>query len=225
MATSWEIDHVFVATAVPAVVEAALSDFGMSFTERRVHEGQGTANACARFENAYFELLHANDDAELQAGMVAPLGLHERIHWAETGACPFGVCLRATDAEPDLAHLPFEIWRYRPAYLPAGAGIAIVTPRHHLHEPLVFLSPRDRSSAAKPSHECQRHRGQARTLTGVRIQRPTGAVAVSEGAAWFAEQGVFSFVDGPGYLLELEWDYQSERATRTFPDAAIEVRW
>src|SRR5687767_5815944 len=90
---TWELDHVLFADSDASGVEEALADFGLKFTVRRVHEGQGTANVCAVFGNAFFEVLFP-DDAQPQSNLVGPLGLQERILWRETGACPFGVCFR-----------------------------------------------------------------------------------------------------------------------------------
>lgn len=53
----WELDHVFFAATDADAAEKVLAEFGIAFTDHRVHRGQGTANACALFENAYFELL------------------------------------------------------------------------------------------------------------------------------------------------------------------------
>ncbi len=221
MPSGWEIDHVFLATPAPSVVETALADFGMTFSERRVHPGQGTANACAIFENAFFELLHAYDAAELQSDVVAPLGLAERIDWSRTGACPFGICLRPTEGVADLAALPFATWMYAAAYLPADVGIPIVTPRGQLREPLMFLSTR----AKVPAGSSPQHRGKSRTLTAVRIQMPNADPINSEGLAWCVASGRFSLVGGPCYLLELEWDHGVEGGAQTFPDAPLAIRW
>ena len=103
---SWEIDRVFFATADADSAERALTDFGLAFTERRVHSGQGTANACATFENAFFEILRPFDVQELGSGIVKPLGLEERIHWLETGACPFGVLLTVNPSHGRSRHGP-----------------------------------------------------------------------------------------------------------------------
>ena len=53
----FELDHIFVATSDPEPLEWALADAGLAFTQRRIHGGQGTANACAVFENAFLEIL------------------------------------------------------------------------------------------------------------------------------------------------------------------------
>ena len=108
VAMSWELDHVFFASADADAAETELAAFGFAFTVRRAHQGQGTANACAVFENAFFELLRMREPAELDSDLVRPLGLAERIRWRETGACPFGLCFRPTDTASDPESWPLR---------------------------------------------------------------------------------------------------------------------
>src|SRR5690606_5097775 len=110
-------DHVFLGTAAPEADEATLEKFGFRFTQRRIHVGQGTANACAAFENAFLELLYVHDVNHLRSDVVSPLGLGERIHWQETGACPFGICFRVTAENFATGSWPFATWGYRAKYL------------------------------------------------------------------------------------------------------------
>jgi hypothetical protein len=213
----WEFDHVFYATTDADATQKILTEFGIAFTERRVHHGQGTANACAPFENAFFELLLPHDVAELRSSFVKPLGLDERMRWRETGASPFGICLLG-----DSRSLPFETWTYKAAYLPTGSGIPIVTPPGSHADPLVFMT----SQSRRLPHQSPKHRGARRTLTRVSMQRMASASPVSAGVRWFAEDGVFSLKDGPVHLLELEWDHAREGASHDFsPDLPIRIRW
>ena len=211
----WELDHVFFATTDADAAEKVLAEFGLAFTERRVHPGQGTANACARFENAYFELLWPQDPAQLRSSLVKPLGLEERMRWRETGASPFGLCFRC-----DTRSWPFETWTYRAAYLPTG--IPIVTPPGLHSDPLVFLS----SQAKRSTDGSPEHRGVRRTLTRVTVQRAACATPVSAGVRWCAENGLFSLQDGPTHHLGLEWDHGREGKSQSFSaDVPIVVRW
>src|SRR5690606_8691697 len=114
---SLQLDHVFVCVD-PALAERALSDVGIQFGLRRVHQGLGTANACAFFDNAYLELLFRRDDEELRSGAVRPVGLWGRFRGRETGACPFGVAFR-----PGNDPLPVETWPYPAPFLPAGGQL------------------------------------------------------------------------------------------------------
>ena len=213
----WELDHVFFATTDADAAEKALAEFGLAFTERRIHSGQGTANACAVFENAFFELLRPHDLGELRSSAVQPLGLDERTRWRETGASPFGLCFRGESRA-----WPFETWQYQPAYLPAGTGIQIVTPSGLHADPLVFIS----SQAKRSMDRSPKHSGAQRTLTRVAVERAASATPVSTGVRWFAESGLFVLKDGPAPLLELEWDHGREGKCRDFsPALPIRIRW
>lgn len=216
----WELDHVFVATPDPKA-EASAVEFGLAPTDRRHHEGQGTVNACALFENAYLELLFSANEAELASTLVQPLGLAERIDWKRTGACPFGVCFRPADAAFDGAALPFETWPYRPAYVAPGSSIPIVTPARQLFEPLVFLSKRPRPPGTEAGVE---QRGARRTLTEVIIHSPHDATSTA--VKWFVDSGLFSIVRSAEYLLEMVWDQGKDGKTeRLDPSLPLAVTW
>jgi hypothetical protein len=137
-----ELDHVFISVDDALAAEQALADFGVQFGLRAVHRGQGTANVCAFFDNAYLELLSRHDDQELQSNPVRPLGLWERLRWRQTGASPFGNALRTGDFE-----IPVNTWPYEATFLPPGSHIPIVTARNAWHEPLIFLIPPDAVAA------------------------------------------------------------------------------
>jgi hypothetical protein len=220
----WSIDHVFLATAAPDAAERELAAFGFVFSDRRVHRGQGTANAVARFENAYFELLHAIELAELRSPLVAPLSLDERIRWRETGACPFGVCLRReSDASAEAS--PLSTWDYVPSYRDATRPIRIVTPRAHAWEPLLFVDVRPRDDATKP-RPSEPQRGARRTLTAVRIDLPRSGHERSAGLRRFDGIAGFSLREGSSPLLELEWDHGREgQAHRFGAELPLVVRW
>ena len=212
---SWELDHVFFASVNADAAEAELAAYGFAFTVRRVHPGQGTANACAVFENAFFEVLRSRDPEELDSDLVRPLGLGERIRWRETGACPFGLCFRPTDTPSDPGTWPFETWQYAPPYVPLGTSIPIVTPRWAFSEPLVFILNRPKSSPGTSINASPMHGGAHRTLTQVKVHRPRVG-ADSPGVQWFAAHDFFSLEDGPEFLLDLQWDRGREARTHNF---------
>jgi hypothetical protein len=217
---NWEVDHVFFATADADVVEERLVHAGLVFERWRTHPGQGTANACAVFENAYLEVLRAHDLGELRSAVVRPLGLEERIRWRQTGACPVGICFRT--AQPDAFRVEdaFATWTYAAPYLPSGSGIAIVTPPASFREPLIFLSPSGRPAwlgkGSGPGHR----------LTGVRIRRPGGVSELSSGVRWFADQGLVDVEEGSDYGLDLEWDGGHRGSIPSLdPAIPISLRW
>ena len=142
---------------------------GLQFGLRVVHEGQGTANACAFFDNAYLELLWRHDDRELQSAVVRPLALWERLRWRQTGASPFGVALRTADVA-----LPIDTWPYAAAFLSPGKSIPIVTAPNAGHEPLIFAHPGTLPIRPRPP---QAHRGKHRRLTRVVVFGLAGSLA------------------------------------------------
>ena len=222
---TWELDHVFFAASDADSVEVVLTQFGLTFTDRRIHHGQGTANACANFENAFFELLRAHDLEELGSDIVRPLGLDERIRWRETGACPFGLCFRPSDAPTDTGVWPFETWGYEAAYVPRGTSIPIVTPRWALGEPLVFVSNRSKSPVSASNTGSRLHCGTPRTLTRVEVLR-TDRSPVSAGVQWFVERGFFSLRHGSEFILKLEWNHGCEGKSHRFPPGLpIVLHW
>src|SRR5262245_65184714 len=110
---SLSLDHVFICPENPASAERVLADFGLQFSRRVIHLGQGTAGCYAFFDNAYLELLSRHDDDELQSEVVGPVGLWQRVRWRETGASPFGVAIR-----PENSEMPVETWPYEAPFLP-----------------------------------------------------------------------------------------------------------
>ena len=130
-----ELDHVFVFVTPGAPEAAAL---GLCESYRRRHPGQGTANVCYCFDNAYLELLWVTDRAELTAPAVARTRLAERADWRRTGASPFGIALRGPD--PDTP-LPFESWDYAAPFLPAGMAIPVAVASDDPRQPFLFRSP------------------------------------------------------------------------------------
>ncbi|MBL8727309.1 MAG: VOC family protein [Planctomycetes bacterium] len=133
------VDHVFVFCDRDAPEQRHLAAAGLRVGVQREHRGQGTANVCFGFRDAYLELLWLADEAGAREVMVKPLGLQERARWRHTRASPFGVCLRPGAAgEPT----PFVAWPYRPAYLPAGTSIAMASNSGVIGEPLLFAVDR-----------------------------------------------------------------------------------
>lgn len=140
--TNWQIDHIFT-FASPRAGPAALAALGLVESYRRRHPGQGTANACYCFDNAYVELLWPESRPESRAEMndpaIAPTALGERADWRGNGACPFGIALRpaGTEAGP----FPLSYWDYRPPYLPDGMSIPVAEVSRDPAMPFVFQSP------------------------------------------------------------------------------------
>lgn len=223
------LDHMFVGTTAAAAAEREMAAFGITFTRRTVHAGQGTANACASFEGTFLELLWTHDATELRAPSVRPLGLDERIRWRESGACPFGLAFRPEDPDSDAVTWPFATWRYEAPYFPPGVALPVVTPADRLDEPLVFIirRPKPGSPGGLPaSGATPGHRGTPRTVTRVVVQSPPTARPPSPGVRWFMDQGLFTVAGGAAPLLDIEWDGATEgQAHRFSDDAPVLLRW
>ena len=219
---SLSLDHVFICPEDASAAESALTRFGLQFGRRGLHRGQGTANACAFFDNAYLELLWRHDDNELRSGAVRPIALWERVRWRETGASPFGIALRA-ERNP----LPEETWGYEAPFLPPGARIPIVTPRGRPQEPLVFISLVSQEPGRLPLEQRPplEQRGAHRRLTRATVSGPEMAT-LSQGVRMLCELGAFGAREGAEPLLELEWDGASRGECHDFrPTLPLILRW
>ncbi len=139
-----ELDHLVVFTTADAPEVASLEALGLTPTYRRTHAGQGTANVCFCFENAYLEVLWVTNEAETRSAPVARLQLAARAQWRTAATNPFGIAWRPTTGMEEVP----PVWPCTPPYLPAGAAIAVATASDDLSQPLLFsfpgsLPPRD----------------------------------------------------------------------------------
>lgn len=211
----FELDHVFFATEAIEDAVGFLQDSGLVFDRSGNHPGQGTANSCAILENGFVEILVPTSRDELTSEVVRPLGLDERIRWKETGACPFGFCLRARE---DAAPLPFPTWGYAARYLPAGKTIPIVTPAGALHEPMVFLAWHEGSRCSADSPNA----GLTISKVGLRLPEP-----LSPGLRWCVEDGLFEVDPGPRpeLGLYLRGDPKHGKDLEATPGIPICVQW
>ncbi|MGE5476392.1 MAG: VOC family protein [Bacteroidales bacterium] len=175
--------HVFVFVENRAAAQAALDACGLAESFRRTHDGQGTANLCACFDNAYLELLWAEDQTALASVSVARTRLAERSRWRDSGASPFGIGLRG--------RIPFPTWEYRPPHLPDGMGVAVALGSEDPRQPFLFRSPAE----ARPDHWTDGRAGERQTaaglreITGLHLELPVGA---SPALRTLAERGVLS---------------------------------
>jgi hypothetical protein len=169
----WEIDHVFVFIAPGAPEAAALTKLGLTESFRRPHPGQGTANACFCFDNAYLELLWIADAHEAATCALARSGIAARAGWRQTGASPFGIALRSADPA---AALPFPSWDYTAPFLPAGMTIPVATASDDPRQPLLFRSPGNARPDQWTDGRAGAHQSAAglAEITGVRLVFPAG---------------------------------------------------
>lgn len=219
-----ELDHLLI-LATPGAPEAEqLLALGLLEGAPNAHPGQGTANRRFFFHNAMLELIYVVDEAEARSPLVAPTRLWERARWRATAACPFGLCLRATDG----AAPPFATVDYRPPYLPDGVAIPIARGTLAI-EPLLFVNPLGRRPDAAPPAERLRqpidHPLGARELTGVHVVS-AGCELPSDPLDAVRRLGLATFDQGAGHLLELTFDDGAQgRAADLRPGLPLTLRW
>ncbi|MEH2079204.1 MAG: VOC family protein [Nostoc sp.] len=220
-----ELDHIFVCVEPEAPPADILTAFGLTEGTRGIHQGQGTANVCFFFENAYLELLWLFDANEIQSPLVRPTGLWPRCRWQETQACPFGISFRSTAS--DLREMPFPTWDYHAKYRTPGASILIATNSDNLSEPLIFISPttkkpRNLSLERRPPLV---HQVGFKEITAVQVTLP-GVQKFSAEVRMLIELELVQFSHGNFYQLEIEFDNVKEGNSQSFgSQLPIVIRW
>lgn len=214
-----ELDHLFICVQPEAPEAQYLKDFGLIEGLRRTHRGQGTANVCFFFQNAYLELLWLRDATESQSPFVRPTGLWERCRWRETQACPFGFAARKT--ETDSGKLPFSTWDYRAPFLPRDRSIPIATNSSNLAEPLIFIPP----ARHIPSPDSLKHRLPLGKISEIRATL-SGKGSFSPEVKKVMELGVVQFSHGDRAHLEIEFDGSRNNQIEHFaPVLPLSIRW
>lgn len=154
-----ELDHIFVfvdlaETKAGGGVFECLAALGLRPSFERRHAGQGTANLCYAFDNAYLELLFVADEDELKASPLNRACFTARSSWRKTGASPFGIACRGM--------LPGESWAYRNPDFPPGVSIDISAESFDAATPFLFSSP----GKAPPSAWNDERAGQRQAAAG-----------------------------------------------------------
>lgn len=140
------LDHVFVfvdagAARPGGAARSVLDAIGLVPSSERRHHGQGTANVCWCFDDAYLELLFVVDPQERDRDAPARNGFAVRSAWRDTGASPFGLAVRG-------GPLAGETWDYRIAAFPPGLSVRVSTDCDDPSVPFVFSSPGQAPPAA-----------------------------------------------------------------------------
>jgi hypothetical protein len=136
---TFEFDHLFICTDIGAPEADLLVSLGLVEGTSNTHPGQGTANRRFFFRNAMLEFLWVCDPEEARSELIRPTHLWERWANRQSGACPFGFCLRSMTNDGD--SIAFPSWAYRPPYLPEPLSIAVGTNSDVLTEPMLFQTP------------------------------------------------------------------------------------
>lgn len=156
-----QLDHIFLFVDDLKAAEALGDSLGLTETYRRNHVGQGTANICYCFENAFLELLFLTEPSDARSPAIARTGLLQRADWRELGTCPVGIAWRL-----DRLEVPptFSTWAFRPPYLPETTHIPVAVESDDLAAPLLFQSP----GTEPPAEWSPERRGMLQKAFGLR---------------------------------------------------------
>lgn len=197
-----ELDHVFVCVDPGGPEAEELVRFGLREGLPNTHPGQGTA--CRRFPflNAMIELVWVHDQVEAQSEATCRTRLSERWSRRNSGASPFGICLRPAE-EPGgatQADTPFPGWAYQPSYLPDPLAFHISDAL--IREPMwIYMSFMQRRQRATQFVE---HPNGLREITGLLVNTPV--VFNSEASRIVEAAGVLSVRAANEPILEIEFD-------------------
>ncbi len=213
---SLELDHVFLATVEATEVETALKEFGLVFSRRGRHPGQGTANACALFDNAFFEILWPDDEVEINSEVVKPLALWRSAHAGGNGRMPVwhfvppGRRFRFYGTTGDVgiqsslsASGRRSTHRYTEGCVSGTAGFHLT----RAERPGRMGYRKKRSSAVRLTKDIDGHTSYE--ALGVRS-------LLSAALRWFCERRLLTVEDGDDYRMELEWDHGIGQNRREF---------
>lgn len=222
---AFELDHLFVCTALNAPAAAQLVQFGLVEGGSRVHAGQGTANRCFFFHNLMLELLWVHDAGEAQSDLTRPTYLWQRWSGQAQGTCPFGVCLRPIAGQAPKT-LPFPTWDYQPAYFPAGVVIPVATNVAVLSEPMLFYLPfakrQDSYSGAKAQPLDHAFGWREVTRVSLTLTQPPP----SEELSAIVATKLLELQIGPAYLMELGFDGEFQGQHHDFrPALPLVFHW
>jgi hypothetical protein len=195
-----ELDHIFVFIEPNGPEIGLLKDLGFTETYRREHPGQGTANVCFAFENAFLELLWITDPVEAASSPIARTGLLARSQWRTKRTCPFGIAWRAGgEAIPT--------WSFEPPYLPAGVSIPVAVDGDDPHQPMMFTFPGTVAPVdwAPERHGGFQHMGGFSGIEGIEVTLP---FSIAESSALQALSAMMqprlTLAKGPGFGLKLK---------------------
>jgi len=221
---SFELDHVFVCTNLDAPEATQLVSHGLTEGPSGAHQGQGTANRCFLFQNAYLELIWVHSREEARSPLTERTKLFERWKGRVDETCPFGICLRP--APPSVGSgLPFAAWDYLPRYVAKSSPIHIGTNSDRLAEPMLFFI----KSTSRPDSWLRQpplqHRLGVREITRLSWTRPTDNPLSPELQA-VVDAGCLNVALGRAHALEICFDNEAlGQSARLLPDLPITLKW
>jgi hypothetical protein len=165
-----QLDHIFAFIDPDSTAIADLEAKGLSVSYRRAHIGQGTANACFVFDNAFLELLWLTDVEDARSSLIARTRLWERSQWQTQSTCPYGLAWRGD-------HGGIETWPFAPPYLPAEVTIPVACESDDPRLPMMFTFPGSTAPRDRPTERRNfpAHSGGWNRLDSIEITMPATA--------------------------------------------------
>jgi Glyoxalase-like domain len=221
---SFELDHVFVCASLDGTEAAQLQSLGLTLGPSRVHPGQGTANRCFLFRNAYLELLWVHDKTEARSALTQRTRLFERWQGRSSGTCPFGICLRPASYSP-ANDPPFAGWDYVPSYVPSSRPIHVGNNSERLDEPMLFFAAGATRPDSWPPGLSLEHRLGVHEVTRLTWIRPAGP-PVSPELQTLVDIGLLHLEPGRAHALKICFDNEAwGRSASLLPHLAITLGW
>lgn len=198
------LDHVFVmAPPGGGRLLTQLAELGLVETYRRSHPGQGTANACFAFGNAFLEVLWIEDVHQTRSPDITRCRFENRALGQRDH--PIGIAWRGP--------LAVDTWSFRPPYLPAnGEGIQVAADSDRIGMPMLFTFP----GTTAPVEWAPSRQGGLQTAAGLdrlAIEVLHLQVEASPTIQQLCDEGVIEDIapGPPSVSLRLEGPHRSER--------------
>lgn len=220
----FELDHVFVCTDLDAPEASQLGAVGLTEARSVTHPGQGTANRCFLFHNAYLELIWVHDQHEARSRLTERTRLFERWNGRAGAACPFGICLRPR-GHPGGNDRPFGTWDYVPQYVSASNPIRVGTNNDRLAEPMLFFIESASRPDSWPRQPPLQHRVGVHEITHLTWTRP-GAAALSPELRAVVDLGWLGVEQGRAHELQICFDNAAMgKSASLLPDLPVTIKW
>lgn len=166
--SNFTLDHVFCFCELGLSSETEnATHAGFTLSPENRHPGQGTANRAIIFNENYLEFIFMDSPSDAKKN---PLRLDKRAEWYNTGASPFGICLRGVISETEIA----EFWTYHPPYWPEGVIFIHKSNEDEPEQPLIFVIPSSSRPIDRPHFNLSnlKHKTRSEAIQTVKILGP-----------------------------------------------------
>lgn len=191
-----ELDHFFILVEPEAKVADVLVSLGMQEGSRNKHEGQGTSNRRFYFLNGMLEFLWVHDEEEAINGPGRELLFTERAK--NPSASPFGLILHRKDNSS--LDMPFNGWKYQPAYFDPPWAFHIGANSSNLLEPLCIYAP----FIEPTSSSIKTEEGMFKSISKVQVYTPSNPLSDVLEVADSADRLSINY--GSQHLMEVTFD-------------------